>query len=373
MITHKFLPFHSLEMKLTLTNHNFSTLFNSSFINLRRPFCSSSLSSSPTSTKPQVPIFLRPPIYSTKLSDLKKWHNWAKNIAFSIGSSFVQSDNGPDSTILCRELKWFIEDVVENHHSLFPHMGDDNERVKMKADIEELYCLWKQRIEERKPFQYIVGCEHWKDLVLSVQEGVLIPRPETELIVDLVSDVVSKNEDLKRGVWADLGTGSGALAIGIGRVLGDGGKVIASDLSPVAVAVAGYNVQRYSLQDKIELREGSWLEPLKDMEGELAGLVSNPPYIPSKEIPGLQAEVGKHEPRAALDGGIDGMDALLHLCDGADLMLKPGGFFAFETNGEKQCRELVDYMKSNRSASLCNLEILADFAGIQRFVIGFHR
>jgi release factor glutamine methyltransferase len=183
------------------------------------------------------------------LSDLKKWHNWAKNIASSIGSSFVQSDNGPDSTILCRELKWFIEDVVEDHHSVFSHIGDDeNKRVKMRADIEELYCLWKQRIEDRKPFQYIVGCEHWKDLVLSVQEGVLIPRPETELIVDLVYDVLLKNEDLKRGVWADLGTGSGALAIGIGRILGNSGKVIASDLSHVAVAVAAYNVQRYCLQ-----------------------------------------------------------------------------------------------------------------------------
>ncbi|CAI8615010.1 unnamed protein product [Vicia faba] len=362
-------------MKLTLTNHTFSTLLNSSFINLRRPFCSASLlsSSAPISVKPQVPIFLRPPIYSAKLSDLKKWHNWAKSVASSIGSSFVQSDNGPDSEILCRELKWFVEDVVEDKHWLFSEMGDGDERVKMRADLEELYCLWKQRIEERKPFQYVVGCEHWKDLVLSVEEGVLIPRPETELIVDLVSDLVSKNEDLRRGVWADLGTGSGALAIGIGRVLGNGGKVIASDLSPVAVAVAAYNVQRYCLQNKVELREGSWLEPLKDMEGKLAGLVSNPPYIPSTDIAGLQAEVGKHEPRVALDGGVDGMDALLHLCDGADLMLKPGGFFAFETNGEKQCRELVDYMKSNRSASLCNLEIIADFAGIQRFVIGFHR
>lgn len=376
MITKKFLPFHlSFEMKLSLTNHNFSTLLNSSFINLRRPFCSSSLSlSPPNSLKPKVPIFLRPPIYSTKLSDLKKWHDWAKNVASSIGSTFVKSDNGPDSSLLCRELKWFIEDVVENHHSsLFSQLGldDDIERVKMRVDLEELYCLWKQRIEERKPFQYIVGCEHWRDLVLSVEEGVLIPRPETEVIVDLVCDVVSKNEDLKRGVWADLGTGSGALAIGIGRVLGNGGKVIASDLSSVAVAVAAYNVERYCLQDKIELREGSWLEPLKGMEGKLAGLVSNPPYIPSKEISGLQAEVGKHEPRVALDGGADGMNALLHLCDGADLMLKSGGFFAFETNGEQQCKELVDYMKSNKSASLCNLEILADFAGIQRFVIGF--
>lgn len=158
----------------------------------------------------------------------------------------MHSDNGPDSSILCRELKWLMEDAVEDHSLL---MGVENdERVQMRVEIRELYNLWKKRIEERRPFQYIVGCEHWRDLVLSVQEGVLIPRPETELIVDFVSDVVSKNEDLKRGVWADLGTGSGALAIGIGGVLGIGGRVIATDLSLVAVAVAAYNVQRYCLQ-----------------------------------------------------------------------------------------------------------------------------
>ncbi|XP_061358422.1 uncharacterized protein LOC133302630 isoform X2 [Gastrolobium bilobum] len=308
-------------------------LDSSTFSSLCRPVCSLVLSSSPpTSLKPQVPLFLRSPIYSTKSCDLKKWHEWAKSVASSIGSSFVQSDNGPDSSILCRELTWLIEDAVEDDHSVFSQLSveSNDERVRMRVDIDELYCLWKQRIQERRPFQYIVGCEHWRDLVLSVQEGVLIPRPETELVVDLVSDVVSKNEDLKSGVWADLGTGSGALAIGIGRILGSEGRVIATDLSPVAVSVAAYNVQRYCLQDKVELREGSWFEPLKDMEGKLAGLVSNPPYIPSKEISGLQAEVGRHEPRVALDGGIDGMDALLRLCDGAALILKPGGFFAFE-------------------------------------------
>lgn len=78
------------------------------------------------------------------------------------------------------------------------------------------------------------------------------------------------------------------------------------------------------------MREGSWLEPLKDVEGKVAGLVSNPPYIPSVDISGLQSEVGRHEPRLALDGGAEGMDDLLHLCNGAASMLKPGGFFAFE-------------------------------------------
>jgi hypothetical protein len=96
------------------------------------------------------------------------------------------------------------------------------------------------------------------------------------------------------------------------------------------VTASGSTYISHHFQDKIEIREGSWFEPLKDMEGKLAGLVSNPPYTPSNDISGLQAEVGKHEPRVALDGGIDGMDALLHLCDGADLLLKSGGFFAFE-------------------------------------------
>jgi len=236
-------------MKLTLSSvyrpHSFKLLNCSSFGTLGRPFCSSALLSSPTCVKPQVPLFLRPPIYSTKFCELKKWHDWAKDVSFSIGSTFVQSDNGPDSDILCRELKWLMEDAVEDHS-----LGmEDDDMVKMRIDIEELYCLWKQRVQERRPFQYVVGCEHWRDLVLSVQEGVLIPRPETELVVDFVSDVVSENEDLRSGVWADLGTGSGALAIGIcGVFRSEGGKVIATDLSPVAVAVATYNVQRYCLQ-----------------------------------------------------------------------------------------------------------------------------
>lgn len=85
-------------------------------------------------------------------------------------------------------------------------------------------------------------------MVLSVEEGVLIPRPETELIIDLVDDTIKQNEELKEGLWVDLGTGSGAIAIGIGKILGDSGRVIAIDLSPIAVQVASFNVNRYNLQ-----------------------------------------------------------------------------------------------------------------------------
>ncbi|KAJ6702755.1 hypothetical protein OIU85_028786 [Salix viminalis] len=318
-----------------------------------------------TAIKPKIPIFLRQPTYSVTSSDLQKWHGWAKNLVSSVGSSFVESDNGPDSTLLCRELNWLLEDSLENRSSssCFSFSAckydtvDEIENVMLRISLDDLYQLWKQRIEDRRPFQYIVGCEHWRDLVLSVQEGVLIPRPETELIVDLVSDAVSNNEELGQGLWADLGTGSGAVAIGISKILRIYGRVIATDLSPDAVSVAMFNVQRYGLQHVIEVRRGSWFEPLKDVEGQLVGIVSNPPYIPSDNISGLQAEVGRHEPRLALDGGASGMDYLLHLCNGAAAMLKPGGFFAFETNGEKQCKFLVDYMQNQIAGSFSTKEV----------------
>lgn len=241
-------------MKLGLTRaccpSNFSVFIKPSVsTHLHRPVCSSSLYSLPTSVRPQIPLFLRPPVHSTTVSDLRNWHEWAKNLASSVGTTFLDSDDGPDSSLLSRELKWLGEDAIEDK-SVFSQMGFENNQktIRLRAGIPELYNLWKKRIEERRPFQYVVGCEHWRDLVLSVQEGVLIPRPETELVVDLVADVVSDDEGLREGLWADLGTGSGALAVAIARILGSQGAVIATDISPIALSVAEFNVQRYGLQ-----------------------------------------------------------------------------------------------------------------------------
>ncbi|KAM7252220.1 hypothetical protein ACFE04_024103 [Oxalis oulophora] len=376
-------------MRCLTTPTKLLPIFHYKSHSLQKPICSSS--SLPQIThKAKTPLFLKPLSHSTTPSNLKKWHNWAKNLTFSIGSTFVDQDNGPDSTLLLRELNWLIQDCCEHGTNSLSCESD----VKLRVDIDELYTLWKQRIEERRPFQYIVGCEHWRDLVLSVEEGVLIPRPETELLVDFVNDVVESDcggGELKDGLWADLGTGSGAIGIGIGRVLrkyNGIGKVVAIDLSPVAVEVARLNVHRYGLQDIVDVRLGSWYQPLKFKEEKLAGLVSNPPYIPSNQISGLQAEVGKHEPRLALDGGVDGMDDLLHLSNGAVSLLKPGGFFAFEnehksvifpesgwceTNGDKQSEALAEFMDKKLKGSFCNVKLVSDLAGVRRFVTGFRQ
>ncbi|CAH9118445.1 unnamed protein product [Cuscuta epithymum] len=218
----------------------------SPFSHQRRHISSSSVVS--CSLKPQTPMSLRPATFRAELSELKRWHLWAESLASSVGSSFLVQDNGPDSTLLLRELNWLIEDAVETPEALSSNSHADGTAVSLRACLDDLYSLWKQRIEVRRPFQYLVGCEHWRDLVLGVQEGVLIPRPETELIVDLVSDAFEKDDQLRNGLWADLGTGSGALAIGLARVLSPSALVVAVDLSPVAVAVASANVQRYNLQ-----------------------------------------------------------------------------------------------------------------------------
>jgi HemK-like putative methylase len=119
--------------------------------------------------------------------------------------------------------------------------------VLLRISIEELENQWVQRVKERRPFQYIVGCAHWRDLVLSVQEGVLIPRPETEQMIDLAEAAIMGNPSLAVGLWADLGTGSGAIAIALARLLRSPGSVLAVDMSETAVAVARRNVGHYAL------------------------------------------------------------------------------------------------------------------------------
>ncbi|KAK1278651.1 hypothetical protein QJS04_geneDACA023745 [Acorus gramineus] len=337
---------------------------------------------------PKPPLFLRPLISSATPTSLHSFHSWAKSLALST----PPDDPDPlDPNLLLRELQWLLQDATGD-----VGRSQNPDLVPLRADLGDLYGLWRERVLERRPFQYVVGCEHWRDLVLWVGEGVLIPRPETEVVVDLVKEVVIGRSGRGDGeeVWADLGTGSGAIAVGMGGVVGERGRVVATDLSEVAVEVARFNVERYGLKesilelkayegltrvlvnwlapwDKVQIRQGSWFEPLEDVKGKLTGLVSNPPYIPSRNLPGLQAEVGRYEPKLALDGGKSGMDHLIHLCEGSVSYLKPGGFFAFETNGDEQSEFLVDFMVSKLENNFRDVKAVADFAVIKRFVTGF--
>lgn len=216
--------------------------------------------------------------------------------------------------------------------------------------------------QERVPFQYLLHAAHWRDLVLAVGPGVLIPRPETEGLIDLAAAAMNASPGLASAPWADLGTGSGALAVALARLLEDRQRpatgmqqqsglpavqqqqlqqqprVWAVDLSPAAVAYATANAAAHGVQDAVRVVHGSWLEPLAQQQqqqqqrkGWLGGILSNPPYIPQVQMAGLQAEVGLHEPHTALDGGPGpGLDSLQPICEQAAAALLPGGFIALE-------------------------------------------
>lgn len=319
------------------------------------------LKKSPSTKTLKTPLFLLPLTYTTTLAELKSFISHAETLARS-HFPHPQPETLIDSSHLLRELQWFLEDTTLRSE-------EDPNRIQLRVELNTLYELWRERIFDRRPFQYIVGCEHWRDLVLSVREGVLIPRPETEMIVDLVKEV----KNFQDGLWVDLGTGSGALAIGIGMSLSEKGRALGVDLSEIAVETARFNVQRYDLNDKVEIRQGSWFDVLEDVKGEIFGLVSNPPYIPSENISGLQEEVRKHEPRLALDGGKNGIECLVHLCEGMVEALRPGGFFAFETNGDKQSKLIVEMMNAKWGKFFHKINTVTDFAGIKRFVTGYRQ
>lgn len=219
-----------------------------------------------------VPLFERTEYHLASLSDLLQWREQSLRHVSSLGDTFVSEDGGPSENDLRREMDWLLDDAVRGYisyhqdatekgvqqrccwdeiQSRLQHEAPDvraSLAVVLRASLRFLSEGWKKRVEERWPFQYLVASAHWRDMVLTVQEGVLIPRPETEQLIDLAQAATEANPALAQGVWADLGTGSGAIAIAVQQLLRPPGHVIAVDASPVAVAVARANVTRCSLQ-----------------------------------------------------------------------------------------------------------------------------
>lgn len=208
---------------------------------------------------------------------------------------------------------------------------------------------------------------------MSVGPGVLIPRPETELMVDFVIDAVSRNLNLALNDWADIGTGSGALAVALAREMPQCPTVYAADIAAEPLKFATFNAIRYNVENRVKVIESNWYEGLKHAGvGSLAGIVSNPPYIVSDTIATLQAEVAMHEPLTALDGGDDlAIDSLMPICKGASEMLQSGGFLALETAGGEQAHYMSHVLKS--LTTFDDIVIRKDLRGIDRFVTASRR
>lgn len=209
----------------------------------------------------------------------------------------------------------------------------------------------------REPLQYITGTVEFMGMSFHVTPSVLIPRPDTETLVRTALQRLHGP-----ALIADIGTGSGAIAIAVARALPES-RVVAIDISAVALDIARQNARALGVEDRIEFRLGDLLAPLA---GEsFNAILSNPPYIAEDEVVELMPEVRDWEPSLALSPGPDGLSALRALVVGAPNLLKPGGFLGLEV-GVGQAQVVARLL---RAAGL-DVVIYLDDAGIERSLIG---
>jgi release factor glutamine methyltransferase len=234
--------------------------------------------------------------------------------------------------------------------------------VKLRCSLTHLHHLWQCHLQRREPLQYLVGCSPWRDLQLAVGPGVLIPRQETELLVELALDHVQGLLPQLPLVWADLGTGSGCVAIALAQAL-PASTGLAVDCSPAALSQAAANGLACGVNGRLEWLQGSWWQPLRPWWGQLGLVVSNPPYIPTAELASLDPVVRWHEPLLALDGGPDGLAALRAVAQGAAAALAPGGVLLLEHHYDQSPAVLA----LCHAAGLVHVQAHRDLEGRWRF------
>jgi release factor glutamine methyltransferase len=269
------------------------------------------------------------------------------------------------------EVDWLLQEIAGLERlALRLESFKDQAEIFMVLSLEELERLWQRRLGDRLPVQYIAGVTPWRNFKLAVSSAVLIPRPETESLIDLAVAATANSElavDLKQGHWADLGTGSGAIALGLADAFPQA-TIHAVDCSLEALAIAQQNAHNLGLFDRMRFYQGRWWEPLTCLKGQFSGMVSNPPYIPSDIVSTLQPEVVNHEPHLALDGGVDGLDDIRHLVEIAPIYLQSGGIWLIEMMAGQA--DTVQILLKNQG-SYCNIHIHTDLAGIERFALAY--
>lgn len=262
-----------------------------------------------------------------------------------------------------KEVDIFLQAVTDlDTLSLRLQSFREREKIPLSYSWSEITKRWQKRLKARVPLQYLLESVVWRNFTLKVSPEVLIPRPETELLIDIVGETVRGDDG---GIWVDLGTGSGAIAIGLASILTKA-EIYAIDYSQTALAIAKENIIKTGFADRIILKQGSWWTPLEKWKGQISGMLSNPPYIPSAEILDLQIEVREHEPRLALDGGEDGLTALRYLVATAPDYLRSGGLWLVEMRAGQG--EKVAQMLENQG-NYRQIQIINDLAGFDRFVL----
>jgi len=247
----------------------------------------------------------------------------------------------------------------------------NSDRVLKDIKKTQLEKKIQKRIE-KIPLQYITKYQEFMGMDFSVEKGVFIPRPETEILVEEVIKKLKNYKCSNKLEVADLGTGTGIIAVSIAKFIEDI-IIYAADISKISLQTALKNAQKHACKDKIIFLQGDLFEPFigRIKKNSLDGIISNPPYIDSYDFKLLPPEVRDNEPKIALSGGIDGLDYYRKIIRKSPQYLKKNGFIALEVGmGQaKIIKELILKEDNYRQ----NVEIFKDYSGIERVVIAYRK
>lgn len=231
----------------------------------------------------------------------------------------------------------------------------------------ESYRSLVQRRSLHEPFAYIAGEKEFCGFCFMVNKSVLIPRPETELLVEAAVSWVKKSFARGKGVrLLEHGTGSGAVAVSLALLLPEA-QIWATEISADALKVAESNARRHAVEERVTFFHGNFWQNLPE-DLLYDAVITNPPYIPRQELSKLSPGVRCYEPRLALDGGDDGLDAYRSILRGLPEKLIAGGLFAVEM-GWSQRVSLEAFLWS--SGAFSRLEVLRDYAGHERILLAY--
>jgi release factor glutamine methyltransferase len=248
-----------------------------------------------------------------------------------------------------------LHSLCQNRAWLITHWDDEAEPSAQSA-----YNDLVARRQTGEPIQYITGASEFFGLPFSVGPGVLIPRPETEHLVEEVIRLAALFDKADLRI-ADIGTGSGIIAVAVAHALPQA-HISAIDSSAQALAIAKENAEQNQLADRIAFFEGDLLAPLAGQSFDI--IASNPPYIPTTDSESLSIEVREHEPHSALFAGNDGLDIYRRLIPDARELLTPGGWLVLEI-GYGQQQAIEELLTAHRYS---DIHFIADYQGIPRVV-----
>ena len=238
---------------------------------------------------------------------------------------------------------------------------------EVSKEVEDKFLKLMKKRASGYPIQYILGQREFMGLDFYLEEGVLVPRPDTEILVEYIIEFIKKKYKDETINILDLGIGSGAISLSLGFFC-ENSYIYGVDISPIAIKVANINKERFNLSN-VSFYKGDLFDPLKDLNLERTFhiIVSNPPYISSDEIENLDVTVKDFEPRLALDGGLDGLDFYRRITSWSKEYLRDGGLLIYE----------IGYDQGEKVKKIISLEgfkdvsILKDLQEHDRVVLGF--